>query len=35
MEMQVLGVLVSTKIGGNTATAVLCFNLGSYLTHDV
>lgn len=35
MEMQVLGILVSTKIGGNTATAVLRFNLGSYLTYDV
>ena len=29
VEMQVLGVLVSTKIGGNTATAVLRFDLGS------
>ena len=35
MEMQVLGVLVFTKIGGNTATAVLRLDLGSYLTYDV
>ena len=33
--MQVLGVLVSTKIGGNTATAVLRFDLGSYVAYDV
>jgi hypothetical protein len=35
MEMQVFGVLVSTKIGGNTATPVLRFDLGSDLAYDV
>ena len=35
MEMQVLGVLVFPEIGGNTAPAVLRFDLGSYLAYDV
>lgn len=35
MEMQVFGVLVSPEIGGNTAAAVLRFDLGSYLAYDV
>ena len=35
MKMQVLGVLVSTEIGANTAAAVLRFDLSSYLANDV
>ena len=35
MEVQVLGILVSTKIGDNSASAVLRFDVCSYVSYDV
>lgn len=35
MEVQMLGILVSPKIGENSAAAVLCLDVCSYVAYDV